>query len=71
MKKQGWLWTEEFIWHKKTKCFSKRTIENGRIDLEILGNDYCSSIKIKNLICTKKKLWYLWEIGQKQDSKLK
>ena len=26
MKKQGWLWTEEFIWHKK--CFSRKMAES-------------------------------------------
>lgn len=34
MRKIGWLWTEEFIWHKKIL-----TQENGQIDLEILGKD--------------------------------
>ena len=29
MREQGWLWTEEFIWHKRILI-----LENGRIDLE-------------------------------------
>ena len=49
MKKQGWLWTEEFIWHKKTVI-----LENGRIGLEMRGNVYYNSIKQKNLTCIKK-----------------
>jgi site-specific DNA-methyltransferase (adenine-specific) len=34
MRKQGWLWTEEFIWHKKTV-----TPASGQIVLEIPGRD--------------------------------
>lgn len=33
MRKQGWLWTEEFIWHKKIA-----TQENGRIVSGTLGS---------------------------------
>ena len=51
MKKQGWLWTEEFIWHKKMV-----SRENGLTDLETLGSVYCNSIKPKNSIYTKRKL---------------
>ena len=43
MKKQGWLWTEEYIWHKKI-----RSQENGLIDLGMLGRDVCTLLKIKN-----------------------
>ena len=40
MKKQGWLWTEEFIWHKKTVI-----PENGRIGLGMRGSVCYNSIK--------------------------
>ncbi|MEK6776171.1 MAG: DNA methyltransferase [bacterium] len=52
MRKQGWLWTEEFIWHKKIAI-----LENGPTGSEMLGKDSYNSIKEKNLICTKKKRW--------------
>ena len=54
MRKQGWLWTEEFIWHKKNSYHGK-----GCFNLT----------RIKNSICTKKKLWFQWVIGQKTDLK--
>ncbi len=50
MRKQGWLWTEEFIWHKKTA-----TLENGQIAFEMLGSDFFNLIKTENLICIRKK----------------
>jgi len=50
MRKQGWLWTEEFIWHKKI-----HTLENGLIASEILGKDFFSLIKTKTLTCTKRR----------------
>lgn len=52
MRKQGWLWTEEFIWHKKN-CYPG----NGLIDFVMLGNVCCNSTKQRNSICTKKKSW--------------
>lgn len=42
MRKQGWLWTEEFIWHKKTVIQG-----SGLIASETLGKDACSLIKAK------------------------
>jgi site-specific DNA-methyltransferase (adenine-specific) len=50
MRKQGWFWTEEFIWHKKIP-----TLGNGPIDLETHGKDCFNLIRIKNLICIRKK----------------
>ena len=60
MREQGWLWTEEFIWHKKTHI-----LENGPIVFEILGNVFSNSTNAKNSICIRKKLWCLLGIGQK------
>lgn len=51
MRKQGWLWTEEFIWYKKIVIR-----ENGQIGLETHGKDYYNSINRNSLICTKKML---------------
>ncbi len=48
LRKHGWFWTEEFVWHKKI-----RFPANGRTDFEILGKDVCSLIKTVNLICIK------------------
>lgn len=50
MRKQGWLWTEEFIWHKKTA-----TPESGPIVFEMLGSGCYSLTKIGISKCTKKK----------------
>lgn len=50
MRKQGWLWTEEFIWHKKIVI-----LENGQTDSEMLGNEFFSLTKIKGLICIRMK----------------
>ena len=52
MKKQGWLWTEEFIWHKKN-AFPGKWSNRFRDSWERL----LQFNKDKNLICTKKKLW--------------
>lgn len=49
LREQGWLWTEEFIWHKKIVI-----LENGRIILEMPGSVFYSLTKQKNLICIKK-----------------
>jgi len=49
MRKQGWLWTEEFIWHKKIA-----TLGNGLIDSVMHGNASYSSTKKENSICIKK-----------------
>lgn len=62
MRKQGWLWTEEFIWHKKIV-----TLGNGQIVFGMHGNDCCNLTKEKSLICIKKRLWFPWVIGLKQD----
>lgn len=48
LRKQGWLWTEEFIWHKKTPI-----PESGRIAFGIVGKDCCSSTNKKNSRCIK------------------
>ena len=58
MRKQGWLWTEEFIWHKKTAIRA-----NGRTGSGILGSDCCSSTRIKNSTCTRKRSWCRWANG--------
>ncbi|MBL7978874.1 MAG: hypothetical protein JNN12_11095 [Bacteroidetes Order II. Incertae sedis bacterium] len=50
MRKQGWLWMEEFIWHKKIA-----TPVNGLIVLGMHGKDFYNLIKIENLICIKKR----------------
>ena len=51
LRKQGWLWTEEFIWHKKTA-----TLENGRIGFVMPGNVCFSSTKRDASRCFKKRL---------------
>lgn len=49
MKKQGWLWTEEFMWHKKN-CFPGKWSNRFRDSWE-----RCLQFnKQKNLICTKR-----------------
>jgi len=58
LRTQGWFWTEEFMWHKRILILG-----NGLIVSVILGNDFFNSIKIKNSICIKKKLWFQWVIG--------
>ena len=50
MRKQGWLWTEEFIWHKKIHI-----LESGKIVFVILGKDFFNSTRIKDSRCIKKK----------------
>lgn len=50
MRKQGWLWTEEFIWHKKIAIPA-----NGLIGSEILGKGFYNSTKASNSICIKKR----------------
>jgi len=64
MRKQGWLWTEEFIWHKKNS-YPGKWPNRFRDSWERL----LQFNKIKNSICTKKKLWFQWVIGQKTDLK--
>jgi site-specific DNA-methyltransferase (adenine-specific) len=39
LRKQGWLWTEEFIWHKKIAI-----LENGQIGFVMPGNVVCNLI---------------------------
>ena len=60
MRKQGWLWTEEFVWHKKIAIPA-----SGQIAFGMLGSGYCSLIRIGNLICIKNPLWCRWEIGHR------
>lgn len=48
LRQQGWLWTEEFIWHKKTPIQ-----ENGRTASAIRGNVYSSSTRRARLPCIK------------------
>lgn len=50
LRKQGWLWTEEFIWHKKIVIPG-----NGLIVSEMLGNVAYSLIKQKISKCIRKK----------------
>ena len=60
MKKQGWIWTEEFVWHKKTAILA-----NGLIGLGTLGRDVCNSINPRSSTCIKTLSWCRWGIGQK------
>jgi site-specific DNA-methyltransferase (adenine-specific)/site-specific DNA-methyltransferase (cytosine-N4-specific) len=53
MRKQGWLWTEEFIWHKKNSYPGK------------WPNRFRDSWERNTSICFKMKLWYQWVIGLK------
>ena len=62
LRKQGWLWTEEFIWHKKIV-----TLASGRIVSAMHGSVYCNSTKPATSICTKKRLWYRLVLGQTGD----
>ena len=62
MRKQGWLWTEEFIWHKKIVFRA-----NGLIVSEIRGSGSCNSIKQKILVCIKMQCGCPWVTGQKLD----
>jgi len=50
MRKQGWLWTEEFIWHKKNSYPGKWPNR-----FEIHGKGFFNLTKNANLICTRKK----------------
>jgi len=58
MRKQGWLWTEEYIWHKKNSHPGKWS-NRFRDSWEHLYH----FTKQKTLRCTKSKLWYPLEIG--------
>ena len=51
LRKQGWLWTEEFIWHKKNSY-----LENGQIVLGMHGKDYYNLTRLKSLRCLKRQL---------------
>jgi site-specific DNA-methyltransferase (adenine-specific) len=62
MRKQGWFWTEEFIWHKKNSYPG-----NGPTDSGMHGSDYYSSTRTKNFLCIRNPLWYPWGIGQSRD----
>lgn len=48
MKKMGWRWVDEYMWHKKNSFPGK-----WKIDLEMRLNVVYTSLKIKNLICIK------------------
>jgi len=50
LRKQGWLWTEEFIWHKKIAIR-----ENGPIASATHGNACFNSTRLVNSTCIKKK----------------
>lgn len=50
LKKQGWLWTEEFIWHKKIAIQG-----NGLIVFVMPGNICISSINRRSFICIRRK----------------
>ena len=65
MRKQGWLWTEEYLWHKKILF-----LENGQIDSEMGGKDACILQNRKNSKCIKNQSWCLRENGQSPDSKI-
>ena len=61
MRRQGWLWTEEFIWHKKNSYPGKWPNR-----FRDAWEDVCSLIKLRSLICIKRQLWYRWEIGRRE-----
>lgn len=50
MRQQGWLWTEEFIWHKKIA-----TLVNGPTVSGTPGKGYYSSTSGTSSICTRKR----------------
>ena len=58
MKKQGWLWIEEYCWYKKNLF-----LESGQIALEIHGNAAFILPNKKNLKCIKRLLKYLLVTG--------
>jgi site-specific DNA-methyltransferase (adenine-specific) len=62
MKKQGWLWTEEFIWHKKN-CYPGKWPNRFRDAWE----GAYSLTRAKNLICIKSLSWFRWGTGLKLD----
>ena len=65
LRSQGWLWTEEFIWHKKNSYpgkWSNRFRDSWERCLQFN--------KSVNLICIKIKLWFLLETGQIEDLKI-
>lgn len=62
LRKQGWLWTDEYIWHKKNS-FPGKWPNRFRDAWE-----RCLHFnKTKNLPCIKMKSWCQWEIGKIQD----
>ena len=62
MRKQGWFWTEEFIWHKKIVSQG-----NGQIGSGTHGKGFFNLTRTRSSICTKKKLWCRWVIGRNLD----
>lgn len=58
MRKQGWLWTEEYLWHKKTPIQG-----NGRIDFVTLGSDAYTSTQIKICDVSGNRYGSYWELG--------
>ena len=62
MRRQGWLWTEEYMWHKKI-LFRV----NGLIVSATLGNVVYNLINNVNFLCIKSRLWFQWGIGLRQD----
>ena len=60
LRKQGWLWTEECIWHKK--CH--RANENGPTVSVIAGNAVCISQNSGLFICIRTRSRCRWANGQ-------
>lgn len=50
MRQQGWLWTEEFIWHKKTAIR-----ESGLTGFAMPGSGFFNLTKTGNSTCTRKR----------------
>jgi len=48
LKKQGWLWTDEYIWHKRTVIQA-----NGRTAFAMRGNTATTSLNSGLFACTR------------------
>lgn len=62
LRRQGWFWTEEFIWHKKIVIQV-----NGLIGSAMRGSDACNLIRHVNSTCIRKRSWCRWVNGLKCD----